>query len=347
MRNGTLALLTLLLLACGQVAAAKCETPTGAMDAVRLGKYGSADELRVERVPLEPPAAGELLVRVRASSVNPIDWKIREGYATALWPLTLPATLGLDVAGVVAAVGEGVEGWTCGDEIVAYLGQHGRGAYAEYVRVPQTLVARKPARASWAEAGALPLVGLTAWQALVVHGGLRDGERVLVLGGSGGVGSAAVQIAKARGAHVTATASAANAAFVRALGADEVIDYRSTEVDRAVSGIDLVLDTVGGEATASGAATLREGGRLISIAGALPSDRCAARRLDCRDMLVQPDAGQLAELGRLVDAGRLRVPIERTYPLARVADAQRENQRGRTRGKIAIVLEPAAPPARR
>ena len=331
-------LLLMVLLGAAASAGAACPEVPDTMQAVKLAAYGGPGQLALRSVPVERAAPGEVLVAVHASSVNPIDWKLREGYGQSWWPLELPATLGLDVAGVVVALGEGTTGWACGDAVVAYLGQQGRGAYAEYVRVPASQLARKPESVSFAEAGAYPLVALTAWQTLVDLGKLAAGDRVLVHGGAGGVGSAAVQIAKARGAHVTATASARNHEYLRSIGADAVIDYRSAKFEDEVSGLDLVLDTVGGDTTQRSAAVLRDGGRLVTIAGALPLPECAARKLVCRDHLVQPDAKALAEIGKLVDAGRFDVHIEARYPLAQVGAAMERNREGHTRGKIAIVV---------
>jgi NADPH:quinone reductase-like Zn-dependent oxidoreductase len=328
-------LTALLVLAASSARAQTCPELPATMKAVQQVAYGGPEGVALREVAVERPAAGEVLVAVHASSVNPIDWMLLDGPGR---PPTLPAKLGLDVAGVVAALGEGVTGWVCGDAVVAYLGQKARGAFAEYVRVPAAQLARKPASLSFVEAGTYPLVALTAWQSLVDLGRIARGERVLVHGGAGGVGSAAVQIAKARGAHVTATASARNHAYLRSLGADAVIDYRTRKFEDEVSDLDLVFDTVGGDTTQRSAKVLREGGRLLSIRGSLPVADCEARRLDCRFHRVRPDANGLAEIGRLVDSGRFRVHVDARYPLAEVGAAMEKNREGHTRGKIAVVV---------
>lgn len=325
--------------ACGTAAAeSRCPGLPDTMRAVRLAQYGGADRLKLETIPVPSPAAGEVLVAVRASSVNPIDWKLREGYAQRWWPLELPAVMGLDLSGVVVGVGEGASGWRCGDEVVAYLGPKGRGAYADYARVDAAVLAKKPASLGFVEAGAYPLVALTAWQSVVDAGEVKAGDRVLVHGGAGGVGSFAVQFAKARGARVVATASARNHGYLESLGADEAIDYRAVRFEDAVEAVDLVVDTVGGDTTTRSAAVLGEGGRLVTIAGQLPDAACRERKLVCRDVLVAPDAADLAAIGALIDAGKVRVHVDASYPLERVGEAQEANRAGHTRGKIAIAV---------
>ena len=315
--------------------AGKCPELPATMNAVQQVAYGGTEGVALREVAVERPAAGEVLVAVHASSVNPIDWMLLDGPGR---PAALPAKLGLDVAGVVAALGEGVEGWACGDAVVAYLGQKAKGAYAEYARVPASHLARKPDSIPFTEAGTYPLVALTAWQALVELGKVARGERVLVHGGAGGVGSAAVQIAKARGAHVTATASARNHEYLRSIGADAVIDYTKVRFEDEVSDLDLVLDAVGGETTQRSVAVLREGGRLVSIRGSLPTAACEERRIECSFHRVRPDADGLAEIGKLVDSGRFDVHVDARYPLAEVGAAMEKNREGHTRGKIAVVV---------
>lgn len=331
----------LLLAACSPaVVAGACPTLPPQMRAAQIAAYGAAETVPVETVAVPVPAANEILVRVLGSSVNPIDWKISEGHARQMLPLQLPATLGVDVAGIVVARGAQAGAWSCGDEIVAYLGlsAEAMGAYAEFVRIRADIVTAKPARLSWPEAGALPLVSLTAWQGLVEQGRIAAGDRVLVHGGAGGVGSAAVQIAKARGATVIATASASSHELVRSLGADEVIDYRAVKFEDAVEDVDLVFDTVGGDVTARSLAVLSKGGRLVTIAGALPAEDCRAREIECRDMLVQPDAADLAAIAALVDGGKLRVHVSDVYPLEEIGTAFEKNKQGSMRGKIAIRI---------
>ena len=336
-------LLAALLAAPAVAEPADCPEIPATMRAIELAEYGGPERLKLATRAVEQAGPGEVLVAVHGSSVNPIDWKLREGYAKEWWPLELPAVVGLDLSGVVVALGAGVEGWRCGDAVVAYLGMKGHGAYAEYARVDAAALAPKPKSIDFVHAGAYPLVALTAWQALVDKGRVAAGERVLVHGGAGGVGSFAVQIAKARGAHVIATGSARNHAFLRSIGADEVIDYKATRFEDAVDDVDVVFDTVGGDTTARSADVLRRGGRLVTIAGALPAEACKERGLDCADLLVQPDAEDLAAIGALIDAGRVRVHLDATFPLERTGEAQERNRAGGGRGKIAIAVRaPAA-----
>ncbi|HSN72502.1 MAG TPA: NADP-dependent oxidoreductase [Steroidobacteraceae bacterium] len=307
------------------------------MRAVVAHDYGEPATLRIEHVAVPRAGAGEVLVRVAASSVNPIDWKQIEGATRAWWPLEFPSIPGRDVAGVIAAVGDGVTGWQVGDPVMAYLGR-ATGAYAEYVAVPADIVARKPANLSFEESAGVPLVGLTAWQALIDAGALESGQTVLIHGGAGGVGSAAVQIASARGARVIATASSRNHEFLKQIGASQAIDYREVRFEDVVDDVDLVLDTVGGDTLERSVQVVRPGGRLVTIAGRAPDAKCEAAGIACVAILVEPNAAQLDELRSLIEAGRYRVHVAAVYPLEQVADALNQNKQGRTRGKIVLDI---------
>jgi NADPH:quinone reductase-like Zn-dependent oxidoreductase len=313
------------------------------MQAVRLHEYGGPDKLKLESAPTPRAGKGEVLVRVKYASVNPVDWKLREGHGGEWWPLKFPAVLGLDVAGEIVQVGEGVEGLACGDLVSGYLGRtpdaaRDRGGYAEYVAVDARGTVRKPANIDEQQAAAFPLVGVTAWAALVDLGALQQGERVLIHGGAGGVGSMAVQIAKARGAYVIATASARNHDFVASLGADEVIDYRSVKFEEAVKDVDLVLDTVGADTTARSPQVLRDGGRLVSIAG-MPPPECG-KRIQCPQDGGDPDGGRhaLQALAKLIEAGKLKINVDEVFSLGQAGAAQERNREGHTRGKIVIQV---------
>ncbi len=270
---------TALFAALGATAAFAAATDSGAcpsprpatMRAIQLVDYGGPDQLKLATVPVVAPKPGEVLVEVRAASVNPIDWKLREGQGRSWWPLELPAILGRDVAGVVVEVGSGVDGWRCGDEVVAFLGGAPHGGYAEYVPVAVDSLARKPRSLTFEQAGAYPLVAMTAWQATVDAGRVAKGERVLVQGGAGGVGSMAVQFAKARGAYVIATASARNHEYLKSIGVDQTIDYRTTRFEDVAKDVDLVVDTVGGE-------TLERSATVVKRSGASLRSRVACRR---------------------------------------------------------------------
>jgi NADPH:quinone reductase-like Zn-dependent oxidoreductase len=308
--------------------------------AMRMHAYGGPEQLQLEDIERPQPAADEILIQVDSASVNPVDWKLREGWLKDWWPLTLPAVPGRDGSGTVVALGAKVSGWHCGDSVV-FVTAEDSGALAEYVVVAQDRVAPKPARLSMVEAAAYPLVGLTAWDGLVGTGAVKAGERVLIQGGAGGVGSMAIQIAKARGAYVITTASGRNHDFVKSLGADEVIDYTQTRFEEAVHDVDLVFDTVGGDTLARSPGVLVAGGRLVSIAGRISEQACTRAGIVCpAEKDGAPGAG-LRELQRLIDAGALKVHIDAEYPLADTAAAQERNRKGHTRGKIVIHVAAA------
>lgn len=316
---------------------AAAEPVPATMTAVRFHEYGGADRLRVERVPVPRPGPGEILVEVHAASVNPIDWKLREGLVRSWWPLEFPSAPGRDGAGIVRAVGTGVDRWRVGDAVAVYVPSSSQGTYAEYVVVAAEHAAAKPEKLSYAEAAAYPLVAITAWNA-VEAARLAPGETVLVHGGAGGVGSVVVQLAAARGAHVIATASARNVEFVRSLGAARVLDYRATRFETEVRDADVVIDTVGGDTLARSPAVLKRGGRLVTIAGRLPQDACSAAGLDCIASNAGEPARALAAVAPLVASGRLRVLVDRTYPLERAAEAQQQIRDGGGRGKIVLTV---------
>ncbi|MER6299806.1 NADP-dependent oxidoreductase [Kitasatospora sp. NPDC001539] len=306
------------------------------MRAVVVEQWGGPEQL-VERELARPePGLNEVLVRVHAAGVNPVDWKTRASGGLIEWG-DVPA-VGWDVSGTVAAVGPGVGVHRPGDEVYGMpLFPRQAGAYAEYVVAPARHLAPKPAGLTHVEAAALPLAGLTAWQALVDAADVRPGERVLVHAAAGGVGHLAVQIAKARGAHVIGTASAGKHGLLRELGADEVVDYRAVRFEDAVSDVDVVLDGLGGEIAERSLAVLRPGGRLITLPG--PDDVPAARdgvRADW--VLVEPDHLGLRELTALADRGALRPVVETVLPLGQAAKAHELGERGRTTGKIVLTV---------
>ena len=306
------------------------------MKTVRAHEFGGPEQLHYEDAPAPTPAAGQVRVKVRAMGVNPVDWKLLTGKSPVQVPL--PHTPGGDIAGTVDAVGEGVTSWSVGDEVYALIGL--MGAYAEQVVTDAANLARKPEALGFVEAASLPLVALTAWQAFADDGRELDGLHVLVHNGAGGVGNAAVQIAKARGARVLATASPANAGFVQALGADQVVDFRTTPVDGFARDIDLMLDLVGNPQATELWALVKPGGSVVRVAGGADAPRLAdeggIRLIKTR---VRPNGEQLAEIARLVESRQLRPEISRTFPLEHAADAQRLSRDGHVRGKIVLTLE--------
>ncbi|MFH8581198.1 NADP-dependent oxidoreductase [Streptomyces zaomyceticus] len=306
------------------------------MRAVVVEQWGGPENLVEREMERPEPGLGEVLVRVHAAGVNPVDWKTRAGGALIEWG-PVPA-VGWDVSGTVEAVGPGVGIFRPGDEVFGMpLFPRQAGGYAEYVVAPARHLAPKPASLTHVEAAALPLAALTAWQALVDTADVRPGERVLVHAAAGGVGHLAVQIAKARGAHVIGTASAGKHDLVRELGADEVIDYRETRFEDVVSDVDVVLDGIGGETAERSLKVLRDGGRLITLPG--PDDVPAARDgVRAAWVLVEPDHLGLREIAALVEQGRLRPVVDLVVPLAEAAKAHAIGEQGRTTGKIVLSV---------
>ncbi|MFE9646435.1 NADP-dependent oxidoreductase [Streptomyces sp. NPDC006365] len=310
------------------------------MRAITQRSFGGPEVLELTETDRPQPLPSEVLVRVHAAAVNPVDAMVRSGAVPLLGEP--PFVLGWDISGIVEEVVPGVTRFQVGDEVygMPFFPRAGN-AYAEYVAVPSRQLARKPAAVDHAHAAALPLAGLTAWQSIVDTAQVRAGQRVLIHGGGGGVGHLAVQIAKARGAHVIATASAAKHDFVRGLGADEVIDYRTVDFTDAVTDADLVLDTVGGGYGPRSLHALRPGGLLVTLVDradtALQQATAAAGRRFA-GVTVEPDHIGLQEITKLVDTGQLRPYIEDTLPLADAAKAHQLIESGRTQGKIVLTL---------
>lgn len=310
------------------------------MRAISQDEHGSPEVLREVRLPRPAPGPSQILVAVRATGVNPTDWKHR---ASGMFLNRLPLVLGWDVSGVVEAVGYGVTLFKPGDEVFGMLPYpYGVGAHAEYVTGPARAFTHKPDAVDHVQAGALPLAALTAYQAIVDTADVRPGQRVLIHAAAGGVGHLAVQIAKSRGAYVIGTASAPKHDFLRSLGADEVIDYRTTDFADAVQDIDMVLDPLSGETRARSLDVLRPGGVLVSLLpGDAPDEAERAARLGVRveTLLVEADHAGMRAIAEFVEAGRLRAHIEATFPLAEAAKAHALGETDRTTGKIVLVVE--------
>jgi NADPH:quinone reductase-like Zn-dependent oxidoreductase len=308
------------------------------MKAVRMHGYGGPEVLQYEDAPRPEPAPDEVVVRVHAAAVNPVDWKIREGYMRALLNYPMPLILGWDFSGVVESTGSGVTEWKKGDEVYAMPNMRRDGAYAEFIAVKASEIARKPKSLDHANAAAIPLVGLTAWQAMFDAGGLTPGQTILIHAAAGGVGIFAVQLAKWKGARVIGTASSHNHTLLRELGADEVIDYQTTRFEDTVRDVDVVLDTMGGETRTRSWLVLKKGGILVSIVGPASAEEAAAHGARAGSVFVQPNSAQLRELADLVDSGKLRVVIDAVLPLPNVARAHEMNQTLHTRGKIVLQV---------
>jgi NADPH:quinone reductase-like Zn-dependent oxidoreductase len=299
------------------------------MRAVTIHETGDPEVLRVEDVERPEPGDGEVLIRVRAASVNPVDWKIRRGFM----PRELPTVLGNEVSGTVEA--SRAEGFAEGDDV---FGMAASGGYAEFATSPAAVIAKKPAGVSHQQAAAIPVAGLTAWQALFDRAGLQRGQAALIAGAAGGVGHFAVQFAKRAGARVIGTGSSRNREFVLGLGADEYIDYTRQDVAEAVDAVDVAFDTVGGETTAALVSTVREGGVLVTIAGPPPEEAAAQRGVRAELLIMTPNSEQLSRIAELVAAGEAHVEIAQTFPLADVGTAHTLSESGHTRGKIILAL---------
>lgn len=305
------------------------------MRAVVIREYGDNDVVQLTAIERPEPKAGEVLVKVRAAGVNPIDWKIRNGAGQRLG-LALPICLGSEVAGTIDAVGPGVIGLVYGDAVHTIVPS---GGFAEYVAIRAADVVRKPANVDFSRAAAIPLAALTAWQALFDCADIRSGQRLLVTNSSGGVGSFAVQIAKARGIHVTAMASKRNEAYVRGLGVDRVVDYTAQRFEDVVHDMDVVLDTVGADTFERAFATVKPGGVVVT-AVAFPKDEARTDGIRAMRVHCQPSASQLESVRALVEAGKVDVHISALLSLERVTEALALSEAGHTRGKI--VLQVAA-----
>ncbi|MCX4977739.1 NADP-dependent oxidoreductase [Streptomyces sp. NBC_00620] len=300
---------------------------------------GEPEVLEVIEVERPEPRANEILIKVHAAGVNPTDWKHR---ATGGFLGEPPFVLGWDVSGVVEAVGVGVARFKAGDEVFGMLSYPwGHGSHAEYVAAPARAFVLKPAGVDHIQAGALPLVSLTAWQSLVETADVQPGQRVLIHAAAGGVGHVAVQIAKARGAYVIGTASAGKHDFLREIGVDEAIDYRDTDFTEAVKDVDVVLDTLGGDNSVNSLRVLRPGGIVVSILPVGSDDFYEeAERLGVRAvrLLVDADRAGMQAIAELVEAGKLRAAIAGTFPLADAAKAHALGDTGRTAGKLVLVV---------
>lgn len=298
------------------------------MRAVVIDETGGPEVLQQRDLERGEPGDGEVLIEVHAASVNPIDWKYRSGRI----PAALPKVLGNDVSGAVAA--SRADGFSEGDEV---FGIAASGAYAEFAVARAGMIAHKPAGLGHAQAAALPVAGMTAWQALFDRAGLQSGQSAVIAGAAGGVGHLAVQLAKHAGGVVTGIGSAHNKDFVVGLGADRYVDYTREAPADAITDADVAFDTVGGEVTAQLLATVREGGVLVVIANTVPED-AQERGVRAEQLVMSPDPEQLTALAELVVGGELRVEIARTLPLAEVAEAHRMSEAGHTRGKIVLAV---------
>ncbi|MEG9550427.1 MULTISPECIES: NADP-dependent oxidoreductase [Streptomyces griseus group] len=333
------------------------------MKAFLIERYGDRAGVRAGEVPDPEVGADDVLVKIHAASVNPLDLKLRDGAFKAFLPYRLPLVLGNDLAGTVVRVGPAVTRFAVGDEIYARPDKDRIGTFAELIAVHQDDVAIKPATLTMEEAASLPLVALTAWQALVERAQVQPGQKVLIHAGAGGLGTIAVQLARALGAHVAATASTAKADLVKELGADVVVDYRKQDFETVLDGYDVVLDSLGGENLAKSLRVLKPGGKAIGVAG--PPDAAFARELGLNPILrivmsalsfttrrrakrrgvtysflfMKAGGGTLREFARLVDAGKIRPVVDRVFPFDQTPKAMEYVEKGRAKaGKVVISM---------
>ena len=332
------------------------------MKAFIVDRYGSNDGVRVGEIPDPELRDDDVLVQIHAASVNPLDFKIRDGKLKRILPYRLPFILGNDLAGVVVRVGSGVRRFKPGDEVYARPETDRIGAFAEFISIKEDAVANKPKALTMEEAASIPLVGLTAWQALIERANLKRGQKVLIHAGSGGVGTFAIQLAKHLGAIVATTTSTANLDWVKRLGADIVIDYRKDDFETILHDYDAVLDTLGGEALEKSLRVLKPGGKLISISGPPDPDfatdigstwilRLAMRLLSYRIrrrakrhhvsyafLFMRPSGDQLREIGSLIDSGIIRPVVDRVFPFASTKEALAYVEKGRAKGKVIVKV---------
>ena len=312
------------------------------MKAVRIEGYGNEEVMALAEVERPAPGDNELLVKVRAAAVNPVDWKIRDGLGE-LFGLKPPLILGCEVAGTVEAVGSrgssrtGVSDFVAGDEVYGYLSAHS-GGYAEYVAAPASEFVHKPKHINFDTAASVPVAALTAWQGIFDHGELASGQRILITGASGAVGSMAVQLAKNKGAHVIGTGSGRNEEFVRKLGADEFIDYKKAKFEDKVSGVDVVFDTVGGDTQERAFQTLKRGGVLVSTVSPPSAEKSKEFGVTVAMVVMMAKGDQLAKINRLFESGKLKVRVATVLPLTEVKKAHQLSSSGHADGKI--ILRP-------
>ncbi|MDN6161598.1 MAG: NADP-dependent oxidoreductase [Atopostipes sp.] len=310
------------------------------MKAIVINEYGEAKKLVEKELDKPVIKADQVLIEMQATSINPIDWKVRAGYMADGLEADFPLVLGWDAAGIIKEIGEDVTEFEPGDEVFARPAME-NGTYSEFVAVNKDLVAIKPKNVSFNEAAAVPLAGLTAWQCLLDFGQIREGDKVLIHAGSGGVGSYAIQIAKSFGAYVLSTASGSNEDFLKELGVDEFINYETTDFTDIAEDLDLVVDTMGGEILEKSLGVVKNGGRLVSIAGQPNEGRAKERNIEVKALWLEPNGKQLAELGELMEKGEVKSYIGHKFPFSAqgLRDAHELSATHHAKGKIVIEIK--------
>jgi NADPH:quinone reductase-like Zn-dependent oxidoreductase len=307
------------------------------IEAARIHRFGGPGCLELNAIEISMPDAREILVAVHAASVNPVDFKIRSGTYPAVKEDKLPYTLGRDASGIVEKCGAGVDRYQVGDAVFGIVGIHG-GGYAQKVLLGEDAVAAKPTTLDHVHAASVPLAGQTAWQGLFRYGEVSAGQRILIHGGSGGVGHFAIQFAKARGAHVTTTVSTDHVGFARALGADVVIDYKKEPFDQAAGDLDMVFDLIDGDTRERSWALLKKGGILVSTLSEPSKQKAREHGVRATRYTVQADGDELAQIAQLIDDGKVKPHVAKTFPLRSAAQALEAVEHGHAEGKIVIVV---------
>lgn len=306
------------------------------MKAIMVREWGGSEQALVEEIERPQPGPGEILVHIKATSINPLDWKIREGYLQDY--VMLPTPLGSDIAGDIEAIGEGVEGWTVGTAVYGFKGMRG-GAYANYTTVQSHEIAKMPATLSYAEAASVPHAATAAWTALVLTANVQPGQRVLVHAAAGGVGHFAVQIAKINGAYVIGTASTGREQFLRDLGVDEFIDYTTTPFETVVKDVDVVFDTIGFDTAERSLNVLKPGGWMVCLVTPPPAEAASQRQIQTAYIGAASSTALLTEIARLIDAGSIRPYVQQTFQFAQIHDAMQLSQGQHVQGKVAVTVE--------
>lgn len=329
---------TKIFLASGIFLAAAAFAHSASMKAIVAHEYGGPEVLKYEDAPRPEPKDDQILVRVIAAGVNPVDGMILSGMFSKDKKLTSPLIPGGDISGIVEQTGSKITKFKKGDAIYAYLSLRNNGGYAEYAVANEKEAAIKPKSISFEQAAAVPIVALTAWQALVDSAKLGAGQSVLIHGGSGGVGMFAIQIAKARGAKVFATASTANQTFLKELGAHVAIDYKTQKFEDVAKDVDVVLDSVGGDTLARSYGVIKKGGFIATLVARLDQAELNKHGIRGEEIDVRPNSEELTELGKLIDAGKIKVVVSQTFPLTDAIKAQQQAATGHTRGKIVLKV---------
>jgi alcohol dehydrogenase len=313
------------------------------MKAAQINKYGQSDAVEFNKNAQKPAVIpGKILIETFAASVNPVDWKISAGYLLQkTGPLQFPITLGSDFAGIVTEVGTNVSGFKKGDEVYGMAGiiHNGLGTFAEFTLADPKLTAQKPKKINFIEAAALPLAGTSAWQALVDYMELNKGQKILIHGGAGGLGSVAIQIAKHIGAYVATTASMKNKDYVKSLGADEIIDYQNQAFETLLHDFDAVFDTVGGDTYVKSFQVLKRNGVIVSML--MPPNKDLTEKYGVKVIheWTEPTTDRLTKIANLVDQGVIKINIDETFPLDQATQALTYQQKEHPRGKVVIVVK--------